>query len=249
MDAAIAVRSILKTLVLPPLGPILLIWIAFWIYQSGRRWARFGLYAGLLVMVVLSLPVVADALSIRLSAVPYEDADGRPEGAIVILSGGVRFNANTPSGQDVRGATLVRLAAGAALARRTGLPILLSGGVVEAEPAEAQVMASVLEREFGLKAAFLEDRSRNTHENAVESARLLRAVGVNRVWLVTSDVHLPRAIAEFRAAGLSVRGMPAGGPRALPHGLMAWLPQPWALESSHAALYEWLGQMIVQLKD
>jgi uncharacterized SAM-binding protein YcdF (DUF218 family) len=108
-------------------------------------------------------------------------------------------------------------------------------------------MASVLEQSFGLKAAFIEDRSRNTHENAVETARILRTAGIQRVWLVTSDVHLPRAIAEFQRAGLGVQPLSAGGPNRLPDGLLAWLPQPWALEESHSVLYEWLGDLVMRL--
>jgi len=247
MDADFAIRAVLKALVLPPGGSVWLVCAGLWVVQSRRRWGWLAIGAGLASLLVLSLPIVADGLAIRAArALPYPDVDGRPPQAIVVLSGGIRVNADAASGSDVRAVTLTRLAAAATLARRTGLPLLLSGGAVENGPADAVVMASVLEQSFGLKAAFIEDRSRNTHENAVETARILRTAGIQRVWLVTSDVHLPRAVAEFYRVGLSVQPLSAGGPSRLPDGLLAWLPQPWALEESHSVLYEWLGDLAMR---
>jgi uncharacterized SAM-binding protein YcdF (DUF218 family) len=104
-------------------------------------------------------------------------------------------------------------------------------------------MADALREYFGLSASFVEDQSRNTRENAADAARILKAAGIQTVWLVTSAVHMPRAMSEFSAAGLTVVPVPAGTLRGPPHGLMAWLPQPWAMESSHAALYEFLGRL------
>jgi uncharacterized SAM-binding protein YcdF (DUF218 family) len=243
MDADLVIRAILKACVLPPVSSLVLIGGGLWALRSWRRWAWALIATGGITLFALSLPIVADALAMRVAAaLPYPDMDGAPEQAIVVLSGGIRVNARSASGAGVRGATLARLAAAAGLARRTGLPLLLSGGMVEKGPPEAQVMADVLAADFGLKAAFVEDRSRNTHENAVESARILQQVGIRRVWLVTSDVHLPRAVAEFHRTGLRVRPLAAGGPGRLPDGVWAWLPHPWALEESHAALYEWLGR-------
>ena len=195
-----------------------------------------------LFLLALSLPVVADRLSLMASALPSAPISGGQPQAIVILSGGVRYNSVWPSGAEVRAVTLARLAEGARLARQYQLPILVSGGAVESSPAEALIMAKTLQDDFGLSADFVEDESLNTHENAVDSARILKKAGIQRIWLVTSAVHLPRAMAEFVAADLSVAPAPAGALRGPPHGLMAWLPQPWALESSHAALYEFLGR-------
>jgi uncharacterized SAM-binding protein YcdF (DUF218 family) len=46
--------------------------------------------------------------------------------------------------------------------------------------------------------------SRNTVENARETARLLSARGLSSVLLVSDRVHLPRATLLFRLAGLRV---------------------------------------------
>ena len=249
MDPGVALRAVLKSCVLPPVGPLWAIAVGFGLYRGGRAWGRFAIYGGVLVLLALSLPVVADRLTLLASTMPAGPvAQSHPQ-AIVILSGGLRTNSSRPSGAEVRAVTLARLAEGARLARQYRLPILVSGGAVEAGPADAVIMAESLRENFGLMAEFVEDRSLNTHENAVESARILKAEGIHQVMLVTSAVHLPRARSEFVAAGLAVDPAPAGGLRGPPHGLMAWIPQPWALESSHAALYEFLGRLAMGAAD
>src|SRR5438477_11435812 len=51
--------------------------------------------------------------------------------------------------------------------------------------------------------------SRDTFENARETARLLSARGLRSVLLVSDRVHLPRAALLFRLAGLRVAGRAA----------------------------------------
>jgi uncharacterized SAM-binding protein YcdF (DUF218 family) len=54
----------------------------------------------------------------------------------------------------------------------------------------------------------LEDRSRNTFENAVLSAAMV-GVDVKKPWLlVTSAWHMPRAMATFEKAGWNVTPYP-----------------------------------------
>jgi uncharacterized SAM-binding protein YcdF (DUF218 family) len=63
------------------------------------------------------------------------------------------------------------------------------------------------------KAALLIDpASRDTFENARETARLLGLRGLRSVLLVSHRIHLPRAILLFRYAGLKVVGWAAASP-------------------------------------
>jgi uncharacterized SAM-binding protein YcdF (DUF218 family) len=61
-------------------------------------------------------------------------------------------------------------------------------------------------REGGVpeEAIVRERRSRDTHENAVEAALILRERGVRDVVVVTCSWHLPRARKLFERAGLQV---------------------------------------------
>ena len=54
----------------------------------------------------------------------------------------------------------------------------------------------------------LEERSLNTRQNAAYGAELLKARGIDRILLVTSALHMPRAVALFKAQGLQVSNRP-----------------------------------------
>jgi uncharacterized SAM-binding protein YcdF (DUF218 family) len=109
-----------------------------------------------------------------------------------------------------------RVARGVELFQRGAAPLLvLSGGGGGAVP-EAEVMRRIA-RAAGVPEAALivEPRSRNTRENARETARLLAACGRSSVLLVSDRTHLPRAALLFRRAGLTVVGRAASSPPAL----------------------------------
>jgi uncharacterized SAM-binding protein YcdF (DUF218 family) len=94
------------------------------------------------------------------------------------------------------------------------LLVLSGGGGGRGRRAEAEAMRE-LALLGGVPAAslVLETRSRNTFENAVETAALMREAGIGRVLLVSDAYHLPRAALLFRFAGLTVVGTAAAAPR------------------------------------
>jgi uncharacterized SAM-binding protein YcdF (DUF218 family) len=102
--------------------------------------------------------------------------------------------------------------------------LVVSGGVVEAPPAEAEVMAE-LARARGVPndRILLEPRSRNTFENAVHCGAILHARGWRSMLVVTEGFHLARALFVFRALGLPVAG--AGVPRPADVSRLHWLAQ------------------------
>src|SRR3546814_18205953 len=73
------------------------------------------------------------------------------------------------------------------LARRTGKPILASGGPASAAPymTVAEAMKVTLERDFGVPVRWIENQSRSTYANAELSAQRLRNAGVQRFYLVS----------------------------------------------------------------
>jgi uncharacterized SAM-binding protein YcdF (DUF218 family) len=93
--------------------------------------------------------------------------------ALVILGGGSDFDAREPNGPFTLNAwTMRRVIHGTRLAKLTGLKVLVSGGVVPPHTkAEAQSMAEFMERELSYRATWQELRSRDTRDNASESAR------------------------------------------------------------------------------
>jgi len=238
-------KAVIKALILPPTSLLLVATIGIGIGSRLPRVARLLVATGVLGLVVLSIPAVAKLLmqSVDTSST-LEIAQARTAKAIVILGGGVRLDAPEYGGDTLGTLTLERVRYGAHVARLTGLPILVSGGsVLEGQP-EAKLMQASLEDEFGIAVRWVEARSRTTHENAVESAAVLRKDSVDRVVLVAHAFDMRRAVAEFEAQGVSVIGAPTGKPSRSPARVLDFLPSMSGLQGSYYATYEMLANLV-----
>jgi uncharacterized SAM-binding protein YcdF (DUF218 family) len=132
--------------------------------------------------------------------------------------------------------------------------ILISGGNLpwqRAREPEGDQVARLLQ-EWGVprQSIIVENQSRTTFENAARSKPLWDAHGFSSGLLVTSAFHMPRALAVFRRAGYWVIPAPAdfrGGPP-FEGGVLAFLPDAAALETSTIALREWFGLTVYHLR-
>jgi uncharacterized SAM-binding protein YcdF (DUF218 family) len=233
-------RALAKALILPPGAPLLVALIGLALMGRRPRLGRMLATLGVSALVLLSLPAVAFWL-IRVvdDAPPFDPARAAAAQAIVILGGGVRTGAPEYGGDTLARLTLERVRYGARLARIVKLPVMVSGGrSAPAHETEARLMKDALENEFGVAVRWIEDRSRNTHENAVMSAAILRPAGVRRVVLVAHSFDMPRATAEFAAAGLETIAAPTGILPAYSGVVLDYVPNPQALVGSYYALYE-----------
>jgi uncharacterized SAM-binding protein YcdF (DUF218 family) len=239
-------KKLLAALVLPPTGPLLLAVAGALMLRRRPRTGRALVWAGLVILLALSLSPVSDLL-LRLAndspAVRLEDA--RTAQAVVILGGGVRREALEYGGDTLGRLSIERVRYGAKIARETGLPVLVSGGSVWGDTAtEASLMRAALEKEFNVPVRWAEDRSRNTHENAQLSAAILKRDGVKRVVLVIHGFDIRRARAEFVAAGLEVVPAPTQIPNFSIAGPLDFVPSVAALQGSYYALYELLANAV-----
>ena len=94
----------------------------------------------------------------------------------------------------------------------------------------------------------LEDRSRNTVENAVLSKAIAQPKPGERWLLVTSAHHLPRAVGVFRKAGFPVEAYPVDWRTRGPEDAL----RPFAsvgdgLRRSDTAVREWVGLAVYWL--
>jgi uncharacterized SAM-binding protein YcdF (DUF218 family) len=239
-------KQLLKNLVLPPTGPLLLAvaGLVLLLLRERRALAVMLGGAGVASLWILSTPLAADALVRAAERYPALDL-GKPVDAqaIVILGGGVRVNA-PEYGRSAPGATtLERLVYGARVARITGLPVLVSGSHYE-----AAAMTASLQQDFGLSARWVENRSRDTHQNARFSASILGREGIRKVILVTSAAHMARSVEEFEEAGIRTVPAPAAMWTEREKGLLALIPNADALVRSQRACYEGLGLVIQGLR-
>jgi len=163
--------------------------------------------------------------------------------AIVILGGGKR-NALEYGGDTLGRLTLERVRYGARVAKLTGLPILVSGGAVTGGEAEARLMQQSLRDEYGIEVRWVEARSRNTHENALRSAEILKGAGIQRVVLVAHAFDMPRATAEFATAGIGTVPAATGIPGQGPTVALDYVPGIGGLQASYYALYEMFANLV-----
>lgn len=241
-------RYLFKQLLMPPGVLFLLLLAAWWLRRRFPR-AAVGCFAvGVAGLWLMSLPVTVQWSARLLEREPalleaQWPALAQRAQAIVVLGGGREPGDPAWGGDQPSPLALERLRYAARLAKATGLPLLLSGGLHFGQPpSEAALMAQVAARDFGVAVRWREEASRTTWENASYSAELLRPAGVERVVLVTQAWHMPRARWCFEQMGLRVvaaplgflgvaNGRPAGG----------WLPEAKAVWQSGLLLNEALG--------
>ena len=211
------------------LGALALVWLWLWSMPVTSHW--------------LASQIEGQFSQVPIASVPHTQA-------IVVLGGTV----SPPSGKSTEinlgRAGRVWYAAKLFHAGKAPLVLLSGGGDLERQAfSEARAMA-IFMHDLGVpeQAIALEETSRNTRQNADFSAALLKARGVDHILLVTSALHIPRALALFKAQGLRVTPAPTDfeAGQEPPHGLLAWLPDAGALNGSALAMKElvglWLGR-------
>ena len=207
--------------------------------------------SGIIFLYVLSTPLVGRQLLVALESELYDLAAvaARPE-AIVILGADLRRRTPEYGGDTVGRLSLERIRSGARLHRETGLPILAVGGAIaDSEKPVAMVMAEALSADFQLSARWMETDSRNTYENAKLSSDILRAEGIQAVYLVTHAWHMPRALEAFRQVGITAIPRPTGWTNAGPGiAVSDFLPYSGALRNSAYAMHEWIGRLWYRIR-
>ena len=231
------VINLVADILLPPasLAVAALVLLSF----GGSR-SRLCALVALALMIALGMPIVSTALLNGLASTAPSPGGGAPN-AIVILSADAIRTDNAVD-LDPGPLTLDRTRAGAALARRTGLPILVSGGrSSNANTTLAAMMADSLRDDFRLDTRWQEDRSRDTWENAEFSAAILRPAGIQRVYLVTHDWHMRRSLLAFRHFGLDPVPVPVRPAYTPPFSWRRFILSPVAWFNSYIAFHEWVG--------
>lgn len=220
--------------------------LRIWLQPEPIRGRRL-LVVGFVCMTLICLPVTGLlAVGSLQWQIPAFDDGAVASDCIVVLGGYV-----APPGDDGRpGAlgtdSLYRCLTAARLYHaKSPRTVIVSGGKVDPEvagPAVAEAMAAFLVQ-LGVRQANLvvEKDSRNTYENAVATAELLKERSLQSVVLVTDGGHLPRARACFARQGVEVYPHSTHPPRRFELGLGSFIPNPMAALDVQGALHEWLG--------
>lgn len=217
-----------------------------------RRTAAALIAVAFLWTLLWSVPAASDglrnSLEARHVAVPEESLP--PADAIVVLGGATRYRWLQREQIDPWELRSSRLAAGARAWLSERAPIvILTGGRGGRDASEAARMKTAIQR-LGVPASVLvlEERSRNTEDNAINTARLARQMGVRRILLVTSALHMPRAMVLFQRQGFEVTPVPVPEKGHRETWGDRWLPSPNALWRSGRALKEYVALLVLHLE-
>lgn len=208
------------------------------------RWARWGgLFLEILLLAMIA-PVGANVMVRWVeSQAPAAQACASPRpDTIVVLAGGTDRRALSAYDYDaLSAASLQRLFAGVALWKREPVArfVIAGGG---GRIAEATLMAGLAEQ-MGVPRSVIEldADSHTTWENAENVAKLSPAVP-RHIWLVSSALHLPRALRAFRAWGFQPCAWSSGS-LYVPFGFNPgyFMPQTSALGKADRAIHEIVG--------
>jgi uncharacterized SAM-binding protein YcdF (DUF218 family) len=210
-----------------------LVWVWIWSVPAASIWLRQGL----------------ERQTAQRAASDYPTAD-----AIVVLGGSVEGGrSGWRDGPHLLGGA-DRIWFGAQLYRAgRASVVILSGGNSEwsrADEAESSAMrAFAVDLGVPETAIRVEDRSRNTLENAIYTKQLLDAQNIGSILLVTSAMHMPRALAVFRSQGINVTPAPTDFDAIPPRNeWQRWLPDAETLDRSTKALKEYLAMEVYRFK-
>ncbi len=219
-----------------------------------RKTAGALIATGLIWVLVWSLPATSlwlgGALEHRYTYL--EPASAPTADAIVVLGGNTangRANWFLPYDKDT---AVVRVDTATDLYLAGRAPkVVLSGGALEGNVSEAQGMAHRM-RQRGVpdSALVLENASRNTYENAALTEDTLRANHISKVLLVTSALHMPRAMAAFSKQGVEAIAAPTP-PQIVPPtdgSLSPWVPDMRTLDASRSIIKEYAGLLVYWLR-
>jgi len=239
----VLLKPLLFVFLLPPLNLVIAILACLALTRAWPRLGRWLIGISAVLLLVLALPAVGSTLLRSLETdLPTTPRGSNPPAAIVILGAEITRTGGPHPGAIVGGATLQRLRAGAALQRKTELPVLVSGGIViPDEPPVAELMQHSLKEDFRVPVRWVEAESPDTWQNAQDSAAILRAAGIDSIYLVTHAWHERRALMAFSAAGVAATAAPTPLERSLAPIALDFVPNPAALLDSFTALHEWIG--------
>lgn len=236
---------------LSPLGSALFV---FLLSVLLFRWRQIRLAIILSTLAALwlligSLPVISHSLrsSLEDSYPQLHFRDVPSAQVIVVLGGGVRPADQVDQLPDLNSAA-DRIWVGARLFKLGKAPqVLLTGGSDRSVSVTSEAVAMkelILDMGVPESSIILEENSRNTRENAFNSARLLKEMGLTRVLLVTSALHMHRAMALFEATGLDVMPVPADHEARHRFSGVDWLPSADALDGTSRAIKELVARAV-----
>ncbi len=243
-------KPLLVSFLLPPFGFVTLAVFGLLLMTAARRAGTAIVVVAIIALIAFATPAVSDSLLVALetgfdTTPPAKD----PPQAIVILGAEIVRGGGVTPAPYVGALTLERLRTGAELARRTGLPVLVTGGVVQKDqPPVGLLMAESMANDFRLPVRWTESVSADTWENASFSNDILRKAGIHSVYVVTQPWHMRRALQAFAHTGLTVTPAPTPFDSDASPSFSDFLPRASVWQAGYFAMHEWVGRVWYNLR-
>ena len=232
-------KKLISYFILPP-GIFIVIFLIFYLFSKRKFLKKLALFSAL-SLYLISIEPFKDLLYIPLEK-PYKIPENPKGDAIVVLGGGV-YN----SGR-LKASSFKRLITGFVLHKKTGLPIILSGGAAISVIPEAKIMKELL-KTFGVDEEYIyaELNSRDTGENAKYVKKVCQRIGCERIILVTSGFHMRRAEALFKKEGFKVVPYPTDLKFEGRYNVYSFFPKYSVFYDSAIAIREYIGLLFYKL--
>lgn len=243
----IVVQKIIEAFLLPPglFVTVPLVLGLSWLKNSKTKASLLLLFAAFNYVLTTS---VGSFLFVKPLEMSFRKTIPSTCDAVIVLGGGVIKN---PDGYELRSHTFKRFIEAVELAKNFDAILIVSGGTLPglSQESEAIVMAK-LAKEFGVpeEKVLIDDKSKNTYENAKNIANLIKNRDLKRIILVTSAVHMKRAMMSFEKFKITAQPYPVD--YLCDHSPLSWVDFIPTRESSHAnmlGLHELIGLLWYKL--
>jgi uncharacterized SAM-binding protein YcdF (DUF218 family) len=249
MDALFLIKKLLSAILMPfPLGFIILA-LAVCIFYLGYRRLAKGLGIGVIITwFTLSLSPVSTLIAAPLEY-EFPKYNKQKVKYVVVLGGYHNSDERMPVSSLLSSTSLMRLSEGMHVYRMNpGAKLLLSGYKSSDTISNAEAMAKVAQA-FGIpkKDIVMAKQPKDTAEEAAHWAQYLNKnmTKDQRFALITSAMHIPRAMYLFQSQGLQPIPAPTEFRTGGHHGLSwrSWFPKARNLTLVESAWHEYLGKL------
>lgn len=240
---AVASLPLLIGCVLPARGKARRVW------RTAFRWLTAIIW--LVCVLTFSAPLLVnpqvDAWEVRYA----HDESCEAASPIVVLGAGLNRVATAADQTEyLYFSSHIRAARTAELALANPQATVITAGAGNTNITEAEMMRAYLtQRGISARRILLDSASENTYEHAVNIATLLKDRDLGqRFRLVTSALHMPRAMGVFKTQGLAPCAIPVDYVAVKPVPWFAIAPQTTALAKFRTYLHERIGYQLYKAK-
>ena len=243
----------MRTLISILISPLPVFWIltalAFLLYKNGKRRIAITFGTGTVVLMALvSTPFIplllVNTLENQNGVVSIEELKKSEKPVnILVLGAGYTDDKRLPENSQLTTTGLARLTEGIRIHRQIAGSVLITSadaGIQEIPQAEVVAKAAVL---LGVDESNIRKQllPKNTWTEATEYKRLFGDTA--QLVLVTSAIHMPRAMYLFQKAGLKPLAAPTDYlvKKEKKRGFRYLIPSPGHISRTEAALHEYIG--------